>query len=207
MRLRPASEQRPALSLLEVLVAVAVLLFAMIAIGRLISFGADRALDVQGQARATELCQSKLDQVLAGDISLSSQSDVPFDEDPDWHWSLTAEAGAVDGLWSVTVQVTRKRPDGFRDEVVLNRMLIDPSRRGNLGSSASSSSSSTSSSGSSASGSAASATSSSGSGQSGASAMPAAATAPAASGAARGTGTTGSGAARGSTPAPATGGR
>jgi hypothetical protein len=190
-------------------VAVAVLLFAMIAIGRLISFGADRALDVQGQARATELCQSKLDQVLAGDISLSSQSDVPFDEDPDWHWSLTAEAGAVDGLWTVTVRVSRKRPDGFRDEVALNRMLIDPSRRGSLGSSASSSSSSSSSSGSGTSGSssASSAMGSSGSGTGGASAMPAAATAPAASGAARGTGTTGSGAARGSTPSSATGGR
>src|SRR5947209_5370596 len=140
MRLRPTPKQRPALSLLEVLVALAVLLFALIAIGRLLSFGADRALDVQDQARGTELCQSQLDRVVAGVVPLSSQSDVPCDEDPDWNWSLTADQGSVNGLWTVSVRVSRQRPDGSRVEVVLNRMLVDPTLRGNLSSAAAQSS-------------------------------------------------------------------
>jgi len=205
MRLRPARKQRPALSLLEVLVAVAVLLFALIAIGRLISFGADRALDVQDRARATELCRTELDKVVAGVVPLSSQSNVPCDEDPDWNWSLTADQGSVSGLWTVTVTVSRQRRDGSRVEVVLNRMLVDPSLRGNLYTVPQSSTSSSSGSGASGnSSSSGQTTGSSGSG-SGGSTPTAAAAAPAT--AARGTTTGTAGAARGSATPAASGGR
>lgn len=124
-----ASPPRPGLSLLEVLVALAILLFTLVAIGRLITTGGDRALEVQQLARATQLAQSKLAEVMAGVVPLTSASDT-FPEDPDWHWSLDCQTGAANGLWTVTVRVGRDRPDGSRFETSLSQMVLDPAVRG-----------------------------------------------------------------------------
>src|SRR5262249_30485154 len=89
MLLPPASPLRPrrarrGLSLLEVLVSLSIFLFALIVIGRLVVMGTDLALDVQYQSQATQLCQSKMAEVLCGAVPLSSQNEVPFDEDSNW---------------------------------------------------------------------------------------------------------------------------
>ncbi len=145
---------RHGLSLLEVLVALAVFLFALIAIGRLVTLGGDRALDVQRQSQAIHLCQSKLAEVMAGVVPLASQGDVPFDEDPSWTWSLDCEPNTtISGLWNVTVSVTQKRSGNSKVECSLHQMVLDPSLRGStldasaLASASSSSSASNSSSG------------------------------------------------------------
>jgi type II secretion system protein I len=118
------------LTILEVLVALSIFLIALIGIGRLISLGADGALTVQDQSRAAQLCQSKLAEVVAGAVPLSGQTDVPFNEDPTWSWSLDAGQGDIAGLWKITVRVSRQRPDGTRIESSIDRMLLDPSLRG-----------------------------------------------------------------------------
>jgi general secretion pathway protein I len=122
--------RRPGFSLLEVLVALAIFLFALVGIGRLITWGGDQALEVKFKSQATKLCQAKLSEVIAGAVALSSQSDVPLDEDPSWTWSLDAEQGNFPGLWNVTVRVNRTRPGGARLEASLSRMVLDPSLRG-----------------------------------------------------------------------------
>jgi general secretion pathway protein I len=121
---------RSGLTVLEVLFALSIFLISLIGIGRLISLGADGALTVQDQSRAAQLCQSKLAEVVAGAVPLSGQSDVPFDEDPSWFWSLDAAQGDIAGLWKLTVRVSRQRPDGTRIESTIDRMLLDPSLRG-----------------------------------------------------------------------------
>jgi type II secretory pathway pseudopilin PulG len=118
------------LSLLEVLVAMAIFLFSLVAIGRLITIGGDQAVDVRQQGEAIQLCQSKLDEVRCGALPLTSQTDVPLEEDPNWLWTLDAEQGAAAGLWNVTVRVSRKGPDGSRLQASLSQMIIDPSIRG-----------------------------------------------------------------------------
>jgi hypothetical protein len=125
-----SSGSRPALSLLEVLIALAVLLFALIGIGRLITLGGDQALEVEARSQAVELCRSKLDEVACGAVPLSSQSGVAFDEDPEWTWSLDAEQGAVAGLWNVTVTVSRDNPGGGKTQCALNQIVLDPSQIG-----------------------------------------------------------------------------
>src|SRR5262249_35543621 len=92
---------RPGFSLMEVLVALAIFLLAFAGISRLVTFASDRALDVKLQSQATQLCQAKLAEAVAGAVPLSSQADVPLDEDPSWTWSLDAEQGSVPGLWNV----------------------------------------------------------------------------------------------------------
>jgi len=145
---RTHSTGRPGMSLLEVMTAMAIFLMALIVIGRLIVMSTDMALDVQYQSQAAQMCQSKLAEVVAGAVPLNAQNDVPFDEDPDWKWSLDCEQGSVTGLWTVTVKVVRERGPNQRNECLLSQMMLDPSIKGSaLDAAASASSSSTGTSG------------------------------------------------------------
>src|SRR5262249_49314463 len=121
---RASPSSRPGLSLLEVLVALAIFLFALVGLGTLITLGGDRALDVRQQSWAIQRCQSKLAEVMVGAVPLSPQADVSFEEDPDWHWSLEAEATGITGLWNVTVRVMRQRPHGSRVQTSLTQMVL-----------------------------------------------------------------------------------
>ena len=87
---------------------------------------------MQRQNLATRLCKSKLNEVISGVVPLSSQGDSPFDEEPDYSWSLDAEQnGSVDGLWNVTVRVTRTQTDaGDPIECSVTQMVLDPSIEG-----------------------------------------------------------------------------
>src|SRR5579871_2109658 len=129
---RPARGRRPGLSLMEVLVALTVFLLAFIALGRLVALGGDQAADAQQHVRAADLCQTKLAEVIAGAVPLTSESDVPFEEDPLWHWTLDCEQGSYAGLWNVTVRVSRQQPQGMRPYCTLTQMILDPSIHGNL---------------------------------------------------------------------------
>ena len=139
---------RKGITLLEVLVALAIFLLSLIAINQLVSLGADRARDVQLQSQGLQLCQSKLAEVVVGVVPIQApQSNTPFDEDPNWQWSMDSDANtSITGLYTVTIHVSRQRPDGSRFEVALSQMIMDPSLRGSVGTTTSSSSTGTSSS-------------------------------------------------------------
>jgi len=146
IRYRTCPVGRHGFSLLEVLVALAIFLFGIIAIGQLITLGSDRAMEVQFQTQAVQLCQAKMAEVVAGAVPLSSQADAKFDEDPDWSWSLEAEQDSNSSLlWNVKVTVTHPRPDGSKMEASLSQMVLDPSQRGSATDAALTSSSSSSS--------------------------------------------------------------
>jgi hypothetical protein len=131
MRLaRGRGATRPGLSLLEVLTATAIFLFALIAIGRLIVLAGTLASDVHLQAQAAQMAQAKLAEVNAGVVPLNSQSDVPFDEDPEWQWSLDAEPdSSITGMYRVQVRVSRQR-GGSKVESTLHQFILDPALRG-----------------------------------------------------------------------------
>ena len=127
----PKQTRRAGLSLLEVIVALAIFLFSLIGLGQLLTQGKEQALAVQFRTQAIQICQAKMAEVMAGAIPVSgSQSNVTLDEDPDWTWSMEANQGAVTGLWVVTVQASRKMPDGSPVEATLTQMILDPSIRG-----------------------------------------------------------------------------
>jgi general secretion pathway protein I len=129
---RRPSGRRRGLSLMEVLVALAIFLLAFIVLGRLVIFGSDQALDAQHQGQAADLCQTKMAEVIAGALPLTSQSDVPFEEDPGWHWSLDCEKSNYPGLWTVTVRVSRQEPQRTRVLCKLTQMVLDPQMHGNI---------------------------------------------------------------------------
>jgi general secretion pathway protein I len=119
---------RPALTLLEVVIALAIFLLAMTVFSQMLLRNGEITRDIQRQNLATRLCQSKLAEVVAGVVPLTSQSDEAFEEEPDYTWSLEADAGSVTGLWNVTVTVTRTETGTDNPiQCSLTEMLLDPS--------------------------------------------------------------------------------
>jgi type II secretory pathway pseudopilin PulG len=123
--------KRSGLSLLEVILALAIFLMSLVALGQLISLGGDMARDVQWISRAMMLAESRMAELSAGSLPLTSQSETPCDDDPDFSWSVDAEADSLPGLFRVTVTVSRQRTDGSKFESKLNQMVLDPTARGN----------------------------------------------------------------------------
>ena len=131
MRLSARPAPRAGLSLLEVLAALAIFLMTFVAIGRLITVASDHALEVEMQSQAAQLAHSKLQEVVAGALPLSSQSGT-IDEDPDWQWSVDADQSSdFTGLWTVKVRVWR-RVDEHEVDATLAQMVLDPSVRGSV---------------------------------------------------------------------------
>jgi general secretion pathway protein I len=119
---------RPALTLLEVVIALAIFLLAMTVFSQMLLRNGEITRDIQRQNLATRLCQSKLAEVVAGVWPLTSQSDQQCDDEPDYTWSLEADAGSVTGLWNVTVTVTRTETGTDNPiQCSLTEMLLDPS--------------------------------------------------------------------------------
>jgi general secretion pathway protein I len=131
VRISSQHSVRRGLSLLEVLAALAIFLFSLVALGRLISIGSDNVREIQCLGQGSLLAQSRMAEVLAGSIALASQSDATCDEDSDWTWSMDAEPDGPPGLYRVKITLARNRPDGSRFETTLNQMVIDPNYRGN----------------------------------------------------------------------------
>jgi hypothetical protein len=130
------TQTRSGLSLLEVLLSLAIFLLSLVALGQLVSFGSDRARDVQWLSIASVKAHSKMSEVIAGSVGLTGTGDATFDDDADWSWAMTADADATPSLYRVTVTVSRQRPDGSRFEFKLNQMVLDPTVRGNTDGSA-----------------------------------------------------------------------
>jgi type II secretion system protein I len=131
MRIASPSGSRAGLSLLEVLVALAIFLSSLAGLFYLVTLSGKLAQAGQMRTRALQIAQSKLAQVTWGAIALSSQADQPCDEDPEYHWSIDAEQGSTQGLWNVTVKVTRPNMKPII-EVSLNQMILDPANRGTI---------------------------------------------------------------------------
>lgn len=125
---RPAP--RRGLSLLEVLFALAILVLALVAIGRLVDIGTDRGNDARVYTRGTRLAQAKMAETEAGMVSLASESDGQFDgDDQVWKFKVTPEPAGPPNLYTVTVRVTRDI-QGRPVEVVLAQMVFDPAMMG-----------------------------------------------------------------------------
>ena len=126
---RSHAHRRRGLSLLEVLVALAIFLLSYASIHRLVTFAAERALEVKMMSECARLCQSKMAEVQSGAVPLSGADDSSFEapEDSKYSWSVSSEqASTSTNLYNVTVTVTRQRQDGTQIEATLSQMMLDP---------------------------------------------------------------------------------
>lgn len=132
MRLQSASTRRPGITLLEVLVSTAMFLFSLVAIGELMSSSADQALEVNQLTKATRLCQSKLNEYIAGVEDLKAPGGGDFEEESGWTWAAESNPDSTAiNLYKVVVTVTRETPRG-KVEVSMGQFVYDAAQKGQL---------------------------------------------------------------------------
>ncbi len=108
-RLRRAT--RRGLSLLEVVLAMAILLVSMVALGQLVGLGLDAANRSRDLTYAQMLCESKMAELVSGLVPLEPAMDMPVGQYLDQSFSA-----ADFNEWLCTVQI---EPDPMQPELLV----------------------------------------------------------------------------------------
>ncbi len=129
------SRQRRGFSLMEVLLASAILVTCLIVLGELAEVGRRHARDAEQWGTAQLVCRSLLNEILAGAAPLESQAATEAADLPGWSQMVRIEAIGSYGLSCVTVSVTRaapadlETPGGARGKSFsLSRLVFAPDR-------------------------------------------------------------------------------
>jgi prepilin-type N-terminal cleavage/methylation domain-containing protein len=126
VRKRVASN-RDAFTLLEVVLALAILVGALAVIGELANQGLSSARSAAALADAQLLAESKMAEITAGLVTATSMSGVPMEFDPAWLYSITVEPTLDTGLVAVRLTVYENLPPEQRPtEFTLVRWMADP---------------------------------------------------------------------------------
>lgn len=128
-RSRRPTRRRAGLSLLEVLVSLAILLIALAAIGALVNYGSGRGMAAHLESTGTRLAQSKLAEVEAGVIAVTSPETGSFEDEPLWSYTLDPVATDVPNLYAVKVTVSREYGTQLF-ELTLTQLIFDPAMMG-----------------------------------------------------------------------------
>jgi len=112
-----------------VLLALAILLLALTAIGQLVDMGADRELDGRLQTQASRLIQAKLAEFESGAAPLESGSGSFEGDDAGWTWTATIEPQSTPNLYLVKISATRDLK-GKPVTIEMSQMIFDPAMLG-----------------------------------------------------------------------------
>jgi len=125
--------RRTGFSLMEVLLATSLLLGCLVVLGELAAVGRRHAYDAEHLTAAQLICQTKLNEILAGVELVSSVQDQPLEEAPGWVYSVEVESLDRLGLASVRVTVSEdlSELDGAANprpakQFTLTRWIRDP---------------------------------------------------------------------------------
>jgi len=133
VRIQPplAGSRRDAFSLIEVLLAMAILLLSLVAIGQLVGIGSDSGLQARFTMRGTRLAESKLAEIEAGAVplDLASQGGSFEGDDRAWTWACDVLPTNTVNLYQITVTVKRDFR-GAPFEITVARLMIDPTIMG-----------------------------------------------------------------------------
>ncbi|MBD3673984.1 MAG: hypothetical protein HUJ26_10715 [Planctomycetaceae bacterium] len=101
------SSRRSAFTLLEVVIAVAVLLGSITALFQLMNHGHRASVQAQFRTQAVMLVDTKLNEAVAGVLTLQSTTDEESEDYPGWLWSMSVDDAGIEGLLQVTVTAHR----------------------------------------------------------------------------------------------------
>jgi general secretion pathway protein I len=128
---RPGPRRR-GLSLIEVLLAMAILMLSLAAIGQLVDMGSFRGIEARFHVQGTRLAQAKMAEYEAGVADVTSGGAGEFtdnDDDHAWRWTVDSQPDTPANLYKVTVTVTRDyRGKDF--SITLSQMIFDPNMTG-----------------------------------------------------------------------------
>lgn len=118
---------RRGLSLLEVILAIAILGGAIAAIGELVRLGVRSASFAQQETMAHLLCDTRMAEIAAGAVAPESMGQTPCEEAPDWVYSVEVSPADQIGLLQVMVLV-QQDPAQYPQPLAyqLYRYLPDP---------------------------------------------------------------------------------
>ena len=135
MRLPACSPaRRPGMSLVEVLVALAIFIMSLAALGQLVQLGLDQAVDADRQTVATRLAQSKLAEFEAGALPVDGGSGNFDDQETGpngtalWKWEAVGTETEIPNVFDVTVTVSTKAGSPF--SLTLSQLVFDPTSMG-----------------------------------------------------------------------------
>jgi general secretion pathway protein I len=119
---------RRGFSLLEVILALAILAGTIAILGELVSLGVRNARAARDMTQAELLCESKMAEIAAGILLPEAVQSTACETDPDnWLYSLAVEPTDQEGLLSVTVTVVQDlSPDKRPAQFSLVRWIRDP---------------------------------------------------------------------------------
>lgn len=103
---------RAGFSLLEVIIATAILSASTVLLLATFSAGQRHAERAESKVIAQLLCQSKLDEILANPSMLAVNPGESFPENPEWAWSVALAPASVPGMAVVQVRIYRLADDG-----------------------------------------------------------------------------------------------
>ena len=104
---RASRSRRKGLSLLEVILAIAILGSAMAVIGNLFFLGYRSALQTRLRSDANILADTKMAELAAGVIPVESVGNQAIEENPLWSYSVDVGSSDQLGLLTATVTVTQ----------------------------------------------------------------------------------------------------
>jgi general secretion pathway protein I len=119
--------RRDGFSLLEVILALAILAASLAVLGQLIQIGMTHARQAEDMTQAVILCESIMAEIVCGYRPPTDESQVPCDDDANFLFSVVNEETDLLGLIKVTVVVERD-PSSVVDPAKcdLARLVVDP---------------------------------------------------------------------------------
>jgi type II secretory pathway pseudopilin PulG len=101
------------MTLLEVMLATAILAMSMAALGQLTFNGVDAALRTKMESEAAIRCRSVINEILSGSLTPTHQTEQHFRDTSDWTWSVSVRPDTIRTMTLMTVTVRHaSNPDG-----------------------------------------------------------------------------------------------
>jgi len=129
--------RRCGFSLLEVLLATGILLGCLVVLSELAAIGRGHADDAQKLTAAQAICQTKVNEILAGLASPDPVEDQEVEDEPGWLYSVDAQPLKQPGLLALRVTVTENVDDRPPRQFTVVRWIRDPQYRRGSGESSS----------------------------------------------------------------------
>jgi hypothetical protein len=112
---------------LEALLATAILVGCLVVLSELAAIGRIHATTAQDGSTAARICQSKLNEILAGVASAAPVRDEPVDNVPGWRYSVEVDRPRQRGIVALRVTVSQEESASGRPvEFSLVRWIRDP---------------------------------------------------------------------------------
>ena len=121
------SSPRAGLSLLEVILAMAVMASSMALLGELIRIGGRHATAAVNLTKAQMHCETVLSEIAVGLLPAQSVQDEPIEFETNWLYSVEISEQALEYLISVRVTVRHAEDTSWNPRSAsMTRLMIDP---------------------------------------------------------------------------------